>query len=172
MNEITVYLTISGALLALALLFWRRNAFEIAADSRWSSPSAASELELPSRELLARIFSASDDSFASAQTAGIRRIFLQDRKVLAMSWLAQVQRVASTLRSRHRLSARQDRSLNVLAELRLEISFLNVLLLCEVLALSIQLLGVMRVKFLTGLLARASEHLSVGMAPQTSESFA
>jgi hypothetical protein len=100
------------------------------------------ELELPSRALGERIFALEDWDFTSANTSnGIQRMFLKERKLLAVSWLQQTRSAVGRMMKFHRKAVRGDIRLSPSLELRLALDYVLFLLTYEILCGLIWLRG-------------------------------
>jgi hypothetical protein len=76
--------------------------------------------EIPSRALMERIFAEEDLTFVAGEHSRmLRRLFLYERRRLALSWLSQARHEATRILSLHLRVVRTDHSLQPLVELRL-----------------------------------------------------
>ena len=84
--------------------------------------------------LVERVFAQDDLHFVSSTAgAGVQRLFLCERKRIALSWVAQVRRQLLSLKQFHSGQSRLYARLDVRTEVALALSFASLLILCRVL---------------------------------------
>jgi hypothetical protein len=84
--------------------------------------------------LVERVFAQDDWGFVSSKAgAGVQRLFLRERKRIALSWVAQVRRQVLSLKDFHSGQSRFYARLDVRTEIGLALSFASLLILCRVL---------------------------------------
>ena len=84
--------------------------------------------------LVERVFAQDDLRFVSSMAGtGVQRLFLRERKRLALSWVAQVRRQVLSLKDFHSGQSRLYARLDVRTEIGLALSFASLLVLCRVL---------------------------------------
>jgi hypothetical protein len=84
----------------------------------------AVHVEMPPPEFAQRIFAREDLELAKQYPRNIQNRFLNDRKQIALAWLAQTQTALRELMSFHRKAARSRTDLRPETELRLAFSYL------------------------------------------------
>jgi len=84
------------------------------------------------RDLGERIFGPQDWDFVLRETpSGIQRMFERERTVLALAWLRRTRMRTSQVMHAHLAVARQSEELQILTELKLALSYLLFLILCN-----------------------------------------
>jgi len=143
--ELILFLLV-GALLLFSLLFFARfnpqgqRGREPQAEVERALNVLQSGLLLP--DMVARIFTKRDfDYVASETSAEVRRLFLEERRRLALSWVSRVRGQVLTLRSFHLGSARYHARLKFLMEVRLAWDFATLLFVCRALEAAVYLRG-------------------------------
>jgi hypothetical protein len=139
------FLALGLLLLILAILLLQRATHP--EDDR-AEPSNEGETEadlyaesFPKR-LADRLFGPEDWEFVAKQeSARLKRLFIQQRTALALSWLRGVRANATKLTRVHSLAARTNSRLEPLVEVRVVVDYLFVQGLCQILALAIWLRG-------------------------------
>lgn len=144
MTYLVSFLTI-GLLLLIVLILWIRRATVPSRGgdlAEGSQDLTALQLELPPRTLVERIFAPEDWEFVSRQTPPqIQRMFLQERRAIALSWLRLTRRQAASLVDSHLRVVRQNVNLRPAVEIRLAFRYVLFLLESEVLGVLIWLGG-------------------------------
>jgi hypothetical protein len=98
--------------------------------------------ESVSQELTDRIFGPDDCEFVTVEgTERLRRIFLAQRKALALSWLGAVRTDMSRLMRMHRISARASSDLKPVSELRVALGYFFFQIVCQLFVYAIWLHG-------------------------------
>lgn len=93
-----------------------------------SSPGSAARQE----DLGERIFGSYDWDFVSRETpSAIQRMFERERTPLAISWLRRTRRQVSRVMSTHAAGVRRSANLQPAMELRLLLSYLSLVILCD-----------------------------------------
>ncbi len=151
MSHLLEFLLI-GMLFIVLLLLWA-----LRARSAGERRGADSELLLiegvrrPPRELVDRIFAARDWEFVSKEAgADTRKVFLRERKRIALSWLRQTRTQAGQLMRFHRRAVRRNVGLKTILEVKLAASYLAFLLLWGVLQVLIRFGGPFRAQKMAG----------------------
>jgi len=118
--NLAVIVGLCAALAALLLLVWRRSTQE---DTGWSSEAAhrpEMPVRLPDRMILERCLSSKDLEFISSfESRALLRLFVRERRRLAMAWLRQTRREAQLLLRLHVSSVRYAADLRPGAEAKL-----------------------------------------------------
>jgi hypothetical protein len=144
MSETLTLLAIGLFLIASLVYLLRRREAEADDESwLWEGNSARPSAQLADlqKEQLNRIFGREDWDFIRRSTSReVQRLFLKERKGIALSWLSQLRRQARAGMHLHLASVRASEGLEPLAELRLAIDYCAFLSKCEVIA-AILLLG-------------------------------
>ncbi len=154
MSQLLPYVGI-GLLLLAALGLWARQSFVTRAgraellmprQHRSGVGRAA-----PHRDLGERIFSPRDWDFVSRETPSeIQRMFQRERTVLAISWLRRTRMRVSQIMRAHVAVARQSEDLQLATEIRLALSYVLFLVLCDFLIGLIWLRGPVRTRRIVG----------------------
>jgi hypothetical protein len=124
MIQLVLLLSIACTLLVVVILLLRdagrtRAAWGNEDPHRYAGPPVL-HAEIPSRDLMDRIFAADDLRFVSCErVAGIKRQFLRDRRRIALSWLSQTRREATRILQVHLHAVRTDLALQPGVELQL-----------------------------------------------------
>jgi hypothetical protein len=128
MSEFLFFLAVGIGSVALLLIWLMRTVFPRVDKTGLHKAQViltTVEVELPPRALGERIFSEEDWNFISNCTApGIQRIFLEERKALALSWLKQTRKRVGQIMTFHRIAVRQDVQLSPTLEVRLAVDYL------------------------------------------------
>ncbi len=86
----------------------------------------------PQRDLGERIFGPEDWDFVSRDTPSeIQRMFQRERTILALAWLRRTRMRTSQVMRAHVVAARQSEDLQFATEIRLALSYLLFLILCD-----------------------------------------
>ncbi len=122
------------------------------------------------QELTDRLFGSEDWHFIVKQgSAPLRRLFLQQRTALALSWLQTVRANARRLMRIHRAAVRTSPRLEPQVELTVAVDYLLFEVLCQVITLAIWLRGPVAMGRLVGyaddLSARLYEVIATRMLP-------
>ncbi len=133
--------------IALLLLLWG------IARSRMSGPSLGSAwdtdspgLDLPPGDVVDRIFSTEDLRYAAASGHAARRMLLHERTALSLLWLSLTRDTAQALMRNHAASVLKTREISLTREMRLVLSFLMLLAICEFVGIGIGLWGPFRTR--------------------------
>lgn len=93
-------------------------------------------------DLVQRMFARNDLEFViSACPEETRRLFLRERKRLALSWVRQVRRQVLSLRAFHSRQSRRYARMHLATELGLALNFFSLLFICRVLQVTFYLRG-------------------------------
>src|SRR5713226_3644754 len=135
MSQVLPYVCI-GLLLLAALCLWARQSFVTRAGraellmprQHRSGIGRAS----PHRDLGERIFGPQDWDFVSRDTPSeIQRMFQRERTVLAIAWLRRMRLQVSRVMRAHVMVAHQSEDLKFATEMRLAMSYVLFLFLCN-----------------------------------------
>jgi len=163
MSALISYVGIGLLLLILLVLWVQRSGRSVAGAPELPEAREALtslQLNLPPRELVERIFAVQDWDFVSSQTLPpIRRVFLQGRRAVALSWLARTRKQAARLMNFHVRAVRRNANLSPAVEIRLAINYLLFLLVCQVLLGFIWVGGPFRARRMVGYTLGAAEQL-------------
>ena len=176
MSELFIFLAIGIGFLILLLIWLLRSAVPPVDKTGLYEAQAVLttvQVELPPRALGERIFSPQDWDFISTHASpGIQRVFLQERKALALSWLKQTRKRVGQIMTFHRIAVRGDIRLSPSLELRLAFDYILFLLTYEILSCLIWLRGPFHARHIVGYaasiadeLAYLSGHVLVGLDP-------
>jgi hypothetical protein len=109
--------------------------------SRSEAPLHEDEAVCP-REYVPRIFSREDWEFVSEmESAQLEKLFRRERKALALLWVRQTSTEIRRIMREHGEAARRSVDLEFAMEMRLLLQYSELLFLCGVLFLSIQIAG-------------------------------
>jgi len=163
MTYLVFFLTI-GLLLFILLVLWLRRGSTLA---RGGEPSGAVqdlnelELELPPQTLVERLFALQDWEYVSRQAPPqIRRLFLRERRSIALSWLRDTRGQAVHLVGFYLRVVRRNASLKPGVELRLAFRYALFLLESGALSLWIRLGGTFYSRKMVGYAVSVSQQLS------------
>lgn len=137
MIQLILFLSI-GALLFLSLIFlvWRSPRAEDSSAALVEARQALVALQtgLLPMELIGRIFAREDLEYVRSQATGqVCKVFLSERKSVALAWAAQVRKQVLNLMRFHLGSARFYARLSFRTELALAVQFAGLLLACRAL---------------------------------------
>jgi hypothetical protein len=154
MRQLLPYLGIAFLLLTVSIL-WARQIF--------LSNKSKIEVQVPRKreaaggstaslgDLGERIFGLEDWDFVSHNAPSeIQKMFLHERTVLAISWLRRTRTTISLVMRAHLVAAGQAKDLHPVTELKLALSYLVFLILCNVLIGCIWLQGPIRTRKIVG----------------------
>jgi hypothetical protein len=137
MVEAFFFLGIGLALLVTLALWVQRSGAPVLEPQTVSHVQellTAVHLDLPPRNVGERIFARSDWQFVVSQTApSIQRRFLNDRKAVALSWLAETRMGLQKLMRFHRKAVRGNANLSPAMEIRLALGYFSFVLVCDLL---------------------------------------
>jgi len=140
-----------GLLLLAALVLWARQSLTTRKGSvELSMPferSSGAGSATPRRDLGERIFDLHDWDFVRHETSSeIQRMFLQERTVLVISWLRRTRRQVTFVMRTHVGGVRRSKNLQPAMELKLLLSYLSLIMLCDILIGLIWLRGPVRTR--------------------------
>jgi hypothetical protein len=151
MSEVVLLTGLGLVLLVLMAVLLYRFKSSGAAQESMPKPGVPLSVEIP-QELVERLFGSDDWNFVRAQgSEQLSRLFLRERRELALSWMRGVRERASGLMHSHRMAARASSDLKPLDEMRITVYYLLFELLCQSLVLAVWLRGPVA---LTGLIER------------------
>ena len=154
MSQLLPYFGV-GLLLLAALVLWARQNLT----TRKRSVELFMPCERPSgvgraitrRDLGERIFGPHDWDFVRHETASeIQRMFEQERALLAISWLRRTRRQVSLVMRTHAAGVRRTKNLQPAMELKLLLSYLSLVMLCDFLIGLVWLHGPVRTRRVVG----------------------
>ncbi len=162
MSQLLPYLFL-GLLLSAVLAWWvwdaivHRGAAEVLSPQQHRSSVRSIGLQ---RDLGGRIFGPQDWDFVSRETPSeIHRMFQRERTVLALAWLRRTRLKVSQVMRAHLAVAQQSEDLKLASEMRLAVSYLLFLVLCNSLIGWVWLLGPVRTRKIVGLNLRWASQL-------------
>ena len=163
MSEALALLAIGFLLVASLVYLFRRREAE-ADDALWlqeeNSARPSVQFEERQKEQLDRIFGREDWDFIRNDTSiRVQRLFLKERKGIALSWLSQLRSQARAGMNFHVTRARASEDLEPLAELRLAIDYYAFLAKCGLIAAIILLGGPMALRGMAGQAESLSNNL-------------
>jgi hypothetical protein len=150
-------------------------------EARNASPDTKTSRTLPSpfpAEMLQHVFSSSDWHFVrSVESLYVRKLFLRERKAVALKWVAETAAALNIVMREHALAARQSTNLNPVTELTLFARYLSLLLLCGLMSIAIRIAGPIPLGGVAQLTQEAFEHMAQSQrllpsAAQTPEALA
>jgi hypothetical protein len=153
--SIAVTLFAIGVLLVASLVFLLFGRGRDKDDVSWppegSSALPPAQLEDCRKKQINQIFGREDWDFIRTCTPEpVQRLFLKERKGIALSWLAQLRKHARTSMHLHLATARASEELEPLAELKLAIDYYAFLAKCELIAAILRLGGPMALRDMVG----------------------
>jgi hypothetical protein len=144
MMQLLVSLLIGICVFASLYLLSRRPSAEGGAESLVRARSALELLQgnlLPA-EMVERIFTKADlDYVTEGTTPGVRKLFVEERKRIALLWVNQIAKQIRSLQEFHLGSARFYSRLSAGTEMRLAFEFFTLLCFCRALRLALYLRG-------------------------------
>jgi hypothetical protein len=171
MIGLTLFLLV-GALLLFSLFFLTRRPKPLAAGGKLAQDAvdgaelAISALQsglLPA-ETLARLFAPQDYDYACSAGREIRRLFLDERQRLVLSWIGQVHKQIASLRRFHLGTARYHARLKLSEELRLAADFATLAVACRSLQLLVFMCGPCAAPRITAATAQAAGRVCAALA--------
>ncbi len=154
MSQLLPYLGLSLLLLVVSSLwarqifFTRKSKIELIVPQK-HKPAGGSNAS--HGDLGERIFDLGDWGFVSRNVPSeIQQMFLRERTTLAISWLRRTRASISLLMRAHVAAVGQIEDLHLATELKLALSYLVVLILCDLLIAWIWLRGPMRTRKMVG----------------------
>lgn len=164
MIEFVFFLSIGIAILVLLVLLVqdrapsRRDGVPLA---ELQDTLATLELKMPSPTLAKRIFALEDWDFVSRRTSpAVQRLFSEERKTLALSWLRNTRHTVGKLMDFHRRRVRGNAALNPLREVGLGLNYFFFLLVCNVLLGMIWAVGPFRARAMALFAADRAEQIA------------
>jgi hypothetical protein len=135
-----------GAMLLISLGFFARGGrrAEGGSGAMVEAKQALNALQagLLPPELVDRIFAREDLEYVESNTAKeIRELFMEERKIVALSWVSRVRKQILSLKRFHLGSARFYAQLNVRTELSLALDFATLLFACRTLQVFVYFRG-------------------------------
>lgn len=163
MSEALTLLAVGFLLVALLVYLLRRRERE-PDDVSWlqegNSARPSVQFEDRQKEQLDRIFGREDWDFIRNSTSRrVQRLFLKERKGIALSWLSQLRSQARAGMDFHVTRARASEELEPLAELRLAIDYYAFLAKCGLIAAIVLLGGPMALRGMAGQAESLSNNL-------------
>jgi hypothetical protein len=150
-------------MLSLALLV-RRGSVQRELSFRTDLPlydETLGDLSLCPPEFAARIFSAADWTFVSAERSReIVRLFQHERRVVALVWVHQTKSTIHRIMREHTRVARQSHDLHLATEAKLLAHYFQLVAICDLLILAIQSAGPARVGSLATYAASLSQRFA------------
>ena len=133
------------AVLSLALLATRGSSVKRELAFRSDVPlydETTGDPSLCPPEFAARIFSSADWTFvAGEKSPEVARLFLDERRVVALVWVHQTKTAIHRIMREHTRLTRQSVDLNLLTEAKLLSHYIQLLAICDLLILAIQAAG-------------------------------
>jgi len=115
-------------------------------------------LALPSAEVVQRIFAPEDSDFISREgNRRLDRLFLEERKRLALAWMRRTREVLRGLMSLHLKVVRQNAGSSMATEIRLGANYLFFVLTYELLMILILMRGPFGARRVIGLASRLAD---------------
>ena len=154
MSQLLPYFGVALLLLA-ALVLWARQGLTTRKGSVELCIPCERQLGVrsatPRRDLGERIFDRHDWDFVlHKSTSEIQRMFQQERAVLAITWLRRTRRQVSLVMRRHAAGVRRSKNLQPAMEFKLLLSYLSLVMLCDILIGLIWLRGPVRTRRIIG----------------------
>jgi hypothetical protein len=112
------------------------------------------------KEILSRIFDGDDWDFVVGHASKeIRRLFLYERKKIALCWLSEIRSQAKAAMDFHVSHARRSKKLVPMLELKLAVDYFSIRLKCGLIALFLLLKGPMALRRMVGHACQLSDQL-------------
>ena len=176
MAEALFFLGVGLAVLVALALWVHRSAapvLEPETVSHVQEVLTAVHLDFPPRNVGERIFARDDWNFVVSQAApSVQRRFLNDRKAVALAWLAETRLALQKLMRFHRRAVRGNANLSPAVEIRLALGYFSFLLVYDVLRAVIWLRGPFAAQRVVGYafgmadqLSYLSGHVLAGLDP-------
>ena len=157
MMGVSIAFVVSMLLLFL-LGVWRRAAVtsrELPPDGGMPPDGACFALETCPAEYVSKIFSRDDWEFVAAmKSPSLERLFLAERKSLALLWVQQTSAGIQKIMRQHAELSRRSADLDFATEMKLFFRYAELRMICGILVLSIELAGPL---WLRGLALHASK---------------
>jgi hypothetical protein len=154
MIPLIFFLVIAAGLLVLLLVVSRRNPrVEGSAHALLDARQALQtlQLDLLALNLIQNIFSQVDLDYVTANTSKeIQRLFFEERKKIALAWVAEIRRQVVCLQHFHRGHARHFARLRFATEFALALDFAALRLECRALCLLLYLGGPYAASYVAG----------------------
>jgi hypothetical protein len=159
---------ISGALLvAVLLLFlilvWVRATLgqrDLLSDSDASLPHESGDVGACPQEFVSRIFAGEDLEFISRlELPHLEKFFRRERNAVALLWVQQTSAAIRRIMRQHLETSRRSKDLNFGTEARIFVQYAQLRFICEVLFVSIELVGPQRVRGLAMYAEELTKHL-------------
>ena len=129
-----LFSVVAGVLLLGILIYWafRRPWSVPESESSPADTSKALRLELPPADLIERVLDPRDLAFVRKESpAETVRLFEQERRALAISWLRHTRRQVACLMSYHVDAVRQNINLQPALEIKLGLHYVRFLVVCQ-----------------------------------------
>lgn len=112
-------------------------------------------------EVVERVFARTDWEFVHGLKArGIKRLFEQERKKVALVWVRQTSAMVRKVMREHAQAARQSKDPRISTEINILTQFLLSMAVCGVLSMSIQLAGPLWLRGLAHFAQRLSQRVT------------
>jgi hypothetical protein len=142
--ELILFVLVGAGLFVSLYLVGRRSPrAEGSAQELLNARQALSTLQegLLSPEMVERIFASEDLEYVSGSPVQVRRLFLAERRGIALSWVTQMRTQILSLKKFHLGSARFHAGLRLRTEMRLAAEFVALLCMCRALQLALYFRG-------------------------------
>jgi hypothetical protein len=127
-------------------------------DGKLLLPSA--QFEDRRKEQLERIFGREDWDFIRSSTSEeVQRLFLRERREIALAWISQLRRQAKAAMHFHVARVRTSEQLQPVAEIKLAVDYYTFLAKCELIAAIVLLAGPMALRNMVGQAGSLSDKL-------------
>jgi hypothetical protein len=131
-----------GFLLMVVLVFLLRKSESASDDPQWSASENSSQFEDRRNRLLDCIFGADDWTFVLNQSSkDVRRLFLRERKEIALWWLSEIRGQARAAMRFHLANARKSEKLQPMQELKLAVDYFSIRVKCGLIGAMLLLQG-------------------------------
>lgn len=162
MTDLAVFLAIALLLLGLLLLWLRRSSASAADSFKARVALAVLRLAVPPRALVERIFALEDWEFIlNFSPRQIQRLFLTERRQVALTWLREVRKKVDEVRGLHGKAVRRSSNLRPVGELQLATSYAFFLSVYASLFLLIWLRGPFAARRMVGFTVDLAEGVSL-----------
>lgn len=140
MSRLLPYLG-TGFVLLVVLTIWVRQTFRTRKGTVEVLESRRGHSKNGTHNFGTRIFAVEDWQFVSKGPSEIQQLFRRERSALAGSWVRRTRKLISQVMRAHLIAVRNSEELQVTTEIRLALSYLFYVVLCDLLIVLIWLRG-------------------------------
>lgn len=170
MTEALVFIILGMVFLAIflaTLLLSEQPERSLATDNRQEKETPAIltslNLDIPSRHLADRIFAQDDLDFVLREPPSLSRLFLQERRKIALAWLNDTRDCVRRIFQFYRIAVRSNAALEFRTELSIAQNYFLFLCVISCLLVLINLLGTFRVRGIVVRMFVLTDQISTGV---------